>query len=945
MSSISALKKRALHFFSGGKRGEIPEIREDLRSSSSSVRKHALRQTIASMTVGKDMSPLFTDIVNCGQTNNLQMKKLVYLYIMYYAKAQPDLAILAVNTFVKDAQDSNPLIRALAIRTMSCIRLERVVEYLAPPLRLALSDTDPYVRKTATLAVAKLFDLSPSMAVDGGFLEQLRKLLHDGNAVVMSNAVAAWLDIRRRVDLNNNIRIEWSLDATHIRRLLVALNECNEWGQLTLLEALALYEPQHGAEAKRIIERIAARLQHANCAVVLMTVRILWRLMDRFSSELATPGSSNSAYTELLSRKILPSLVTLVSSVNPPEVVYVALRVLHILVQSNATCLEKHFQNFFCDFSEPSYVKREKIDLLVYLISETNAASILAELQRYANDVDQNLAAQAVQAIGFAGLRCEAAAPAAVESLLSMARRGAPHLTQRVLIAAILLLRQYGRRFQAAAEKFVQIATVTDDERRQDALFRYEDEHARVALLWMIGEYAPVSCCTILAGSIWATEQDAGFLSETRLVQCQLLTTLARLYIRAVTGAPSSVEEASNALERVCKLAIEESGRPEVRHRAALYRTLLLQRSGDGAFQQLSLPELARSFQETATALPWNTLFEEHSALLCEFQEELGTIASLLGLSAQQLARPRPIRFQARAAASEEPPTTRDESRAPVQSTRPHSVSSQSRPVPTRQPAPIGPSLTPDSIPPRLLLTAEAGRGLRITGGLVRLHTPSSAPTMQLRLLLENIAAAQGVCDFAIQLNKNIFGAVAPAHFSTEPAMLQPGDSATVVIPLQTQASAFNEERANLLQIAIKCKPLGVLYFADTVPVSETLDATAETMDRATFLSQWNAIDPDAEVRLDRELPMHQSAVSIRSRVCALSHSMTIMAERWLAKDDENQAWQGYLACQMGRSAPLLVELVAQTPPGQLSLVMRSLASDVIQRRFADWLVSYLAQS
>ena len=53
------------------------------------------------MTVGKDVSSLFTDVVNCMQTENLELKKLVYLYLINYAKSQPDLAILAVNTFVK----------------------------------------------------------------------------------------------------------------------------------------------------------------------------------------------------------------------------------------------------------------------------------------------------------------------------------------------------------------------------------------------------------------------------------------------------------------------------------------------------------------------------------------------------------------------------------------------------------------------------------------------------------------------------------------------------------------------------------------------------------------------------------------------------------------------------------------------------------------------------
>ena len=48
-----------------------------------------------------DFSALFPDVVNCMQTDNLELKKLVYLYLMNYAKSQPDMAIMAVNTFVK----------------------------------------------------------------------------------------------------------------------------------------------------------------------------------------------------------------------------------------------------------------------------------------------------------------------------------------------------------------------------------------------------------------------------------------------------------------------------------------------------------------------------------------------------------------------------------------------------------------------------------------------------------------------------------------------------------------------------------------------------------------------------------------------------------------------------------------------------------------------------
>lgn len=53
------------------------------------------------MTNGKDVSSLFMDVLKNITTDSMKLKKLIYLYIMSYAKAHPDLAILGVNTFRK----------------------------------------------------------------------------------------------------------------------------------------------------------------------------------------------------------------------------------------------------------------------------------------------------------------------------------------------------------------------------------------------------------------------------------------------------------------------------------------------------------------------------------------------------------------------------------------------------------------------------------------------------------------------------------------------------------------------------------------------------------------------------------------------------------------------------------------------------------------------------
>jgi vesicle coat complex subunit len=178
------------------------------------------------MTRGKDVSMLFMDIIKNMETQDMELKKLIYLYIINYAKSHPDLAILAINSFRKDAMDKqNPFLRAMAVRTMGCIRVKQITEYLMDTLRKALKDEDSYVRKTAVLTVAKLYDVSPEIIEDQGLIQMLLEMLSDGNAMVVSNTIASLQAIGEA----KGIKV-FSVDKDLVRKLLTALNECTEWG-------------------------------------------------------------------------------------------------------------------------------------------------------------------------------------------------------------------------------------------------------------------------------------------------------------------------------------------------------------------------------------------------------------------------------------------------------------------------------------------------------------------------------------------------------------------------------------------------------------------------------------------------------------------------------------------------------------------------------------------
>ncbi len=46
---------------------------------------------------------------------------------------------------------------------MGCIRIKSIVEYLLDPLKKAIKDEDSYVRKTAAICIAKLFETHPDI--------------------------------------------------------------------------------------------------------------------------------------------------------------------------------------------------------------------------------------------------------------------------------------------------------------------------------------------------------------------------------------------------------------------------------------------------------------------------------------------------------------------------------------------------------------------------------------------------------------------------------------------------------------------------------------------------------------------------------------------------------------------------------------------------------------
>lgn len=351
-------------------RGKIQEFRAELQAAESkdkkfTKRKTVLKKIVANITMGNDMSPLFSDVIQCLSIPSLEIKKMVYLFLVCYGRSKADHISRVIPSFLEDCEDRNPLVRALAIRTMSYIPTSLVVEEIADPLRHALKDKDPYVRKTAAICVAKLYTADPRKAERSGFVEMLRDLLLDTNATVVANAVAALSEIGDRQD-----GVIFRLNLTVANKLLAALGESSEWGQIYILDSLLRYVPDRHEDAELMAERIIVQMQHANSAVVLTTIKVLLYLMNYME---------NRRLMDYICKKMGPPLVTLLSS--GPEVQYVALRNILLIIQRRPQVLKNDVKVFFCKYNDPIYVKLAKLEIMYRLARDENAREVLAELQ------------------------------------------------------------------------------------------------------------------------------------------------------------------------------------------------------------------------------------------------------------------------------------------------------------------------------------------------------------------------------------------------------------------------------------------------------------------------------------------------------------------------------------------------------------------------------------
>ncbi|XP_063519124.1 AP-1 complex subunit beta-1 isoform X6 [Pongo pygmaeus] len=840
-------------YFTTTKKGEIFELKAELNSDKKEKKKEAVKKVIASMTVGKDVSALFPDVVNCMQTDNLELKKLVYLYLMNYAKSQPDMAIMAVNTFVK----------------------------------------------------------------------------------VVANAVAALSEIAESHPSSNLL----DLNPQSINKLLTALNECTEWGQIFILDCLANYTPKDDREAQSICERVTPRLSHANSAVVLSAVKVLMKFMEMLSKDLDYYGT--------LLKKLAPPLVTLLSA--EPELQYVALRNINLIVQKRPEILKHEMKVFFVKYNDPIYVKLEKLDIMIRLASQANIAQVLAELKEYATEVDVDFVRKAVRAIGRCAIKVEQSAERCVSTLLDLIQTKVNYVVQEAIVVIKDIFRKYPNKYESV------IATLCEN------LDSLDEPEARAAMIWIVGEYAErIDNADELLESFLE-----GFHDESTQVQLQLLTAIVKLFLKKPT-------ETQELVQQVLSLATQDSDNPDLRDRGYIYWRLLS--TDPVAAKEVVLAEKPLISEETDLIEP--TLLDE---LICY----IGTLASVYhkppsafvegGRGIVHKSLPPRTASSESAESPETAPTGAPPGEQPdvipaqgdllgdllnldlgppvsgpplatssvqmgavdllgggldsLMGDEPEGiggtnfVAPPTAAVPANLAAPIGSGLSDlfdltsgvgtlsgSYVAPKAVwLPAMKAKGLEISGTFTR-----QVGSISMDLQLTN-KALQVMTDFAIQFNRNSFG-LAPAAPLQVHAPLSPNQTVEISLPLSTVGSVMKMEPLNNLQVAVK-NNIDVFYFSTLYPL-HILFVEDGKMDRQMFLATWKDIPNENEAQFQiRDCPLNAEAASSKLQ----SSNIFTVAKRNVEGQD-----MLYQSLKLTNGIWVLAELRIQ--PGNPSCTVRALA-------------------
>ncbi|KAJ5620004.1 hypothetical protein N7510_003988 [Penicillium lagena] len=495
-----------------------------------------MRRVISLMYRSEPSLPFFSAVVKNAASAHLEVKKLVYIYLVHHAEAEPDLALLSVNAIQKSLTDQNPQVRTMALRTMSGIRVPVISQIVSLAIKRGCGDMSPHVRKAAALAIPKCYRLDPSTMPQ--LLGYLSNLLGDPQYFVVGSAVAAFLDIcPERIDLVHK----------HYRGLVKKLVDMDEWGQLATLRLLTFYarkcfprrtqkvkqavtkafydedQPDQGAEdsgeeyevpvvdsdLEPFLRACKLLLQSRNSAVIVSVVRCFLYL--------APPEYLLSAVGPLVALLRSPQDMQLIALYN---IVAVALR--------DPKPFAKYTAHFLVHANDTPHILHLKLEVLTILFPHCGKhwkSVIISELEHFSKGTDPDLVRESVRAIGRCAQGDANTADLCLRILLSQISSLDGNLVSESLTVIRHLIQQDPTSHKQTVIQLVKHLGST------------AHPDARATIIWLVGEFAGIDVDNNIAPDVLRVLVRS-FADEPEVVKQQIVLLGAKVYLQHLLKNP-----------------------------------------------------------------------------------------------------------------------------------------------------------------------------------------------------------------------------------------------------------------------------------------------------------------------------------------------------------------------------------------------------------------------
>ncbi|KAL0228066.1 hypothetical protein RCL1_004209 [Eukaryota sp. TZLM3-RCL] len=381
------------------KKNELSELKSLLDNphveQDAGKRTEVLKRVIEAMTLGIDVSPLFTKMIMLASTKDQVQKKLIYLFLSNYAETSPDLTMLTVNTLLKDCTDSDPVTRGLALRQLCNLRVPTISEYVLEPIKNGLSDSSSYVRKTAVMGCLRLFKISKDLFEDSGLLQTLFERLNDSDPQTKINIIMVLSKI-----FQNKQDSVLNLPRSIIIQLLNEIDRLPDFLQSIVLHLVSFIEPVDEEELFSIMNIIDSRLDHyENGSVVLSAAEVMIKITQNHVHLI--PDVIN---------RVAEPLFLLVNDVEKPELSLIALSHIKLLLELSCMNLPSNdvLKYLLIRSFDSVAVSKVKVELIakaaLRLGNNESIQWVLEQLSSYMYLQSQEVAVAAIQSMTLIGV-------------------------------------------------------------------------------------------------------------------------------------------------------------------------------------------------------------------------------------------------------------------------------------------------------------------------------------------------------------------------------------------------------------------------------------------------------------------------------------------------------------------------------------------------------------